>query len=663
MFERRLHLFLGAGHREPGLDSGKLGPAGALVFGRALAVGDAAPGGHQIDRARLDPLVSAEAVAMLDRAGEQIGDGGQVDVRVRADVDAVAGSSCAGPIWSKKMNGPDHRPLLVGKGAVNLEAARSWVTGASVISIADSMRAGTNSLLARLKASFEFRMAIIALIIVILASAERALGRASFRGSKGAASCRPQDSSTNDPCREGSMAFAARSHMTGRARRWRPPAKGSTFMRFLLSTTAFRRYRLCLLQAPPPPQTVITTATTAPVATSTAGDLTIASTGSIKPTAARSHHEQQCTMSRTKARSRSPAPAIRPAFWPTPILTGDITNTGTITIDETYTPTDSDNDGDLDGPFAQGSNRFGIRVPAAAPSPAMSQQRHHHRRGQPIGRASHRQRAHRIADQQRRDQGLGTDSCRNPHLGGQRQRHHRQRRDQRPGREFGRRLLGGNVGGALSSRARSIRPAIADHRAGRRVQARCRRSAPGRVRSRRRRQCRRRNPARRQARGRQHDRHRRRRRRHPRCQRNHAIDHQLSARRPRSRSARRPRMSPIGAVGSGPYGLVVKGTVSGLRRLQRRRCDRDCDRRHRPCRSAIAGGMHRFGHRPRHGGRSRCDRDSASASGTSAPAIERQRHGQFAKRAAAPARRVRHPDRRRRDGEHDPQQRLDHRSA
>jgi hypothetical protein len=44
---------------------------------------------------------------------------------------------------------------------------------------------------------------------------------------------------------------------------------------------------------------------------------------------------------------------------------GDIVNSGTITIDEPYTPTDSDNDGDLDGPFALGSNRFGIRTEGA----------------------------------------------------------------------------------------------------------------------------------------------------------------------------------------------------------------------------------------------------------------------------------------------------------
>ncbi len=43
---------------------------------------------------------------------------------------------------------------------------------------------------------------------------------------------------------------------------------------------------------------------------------------------------------------------------------GDIvvTSTGSITVDETYAPTDIDNDGDLDGPFAVGANRFGIRT-------------------------------------------------------------------------------------------------------------------------------------------------------------------------------------------------------------------------------------------------------------------------------------------------------------
>ena len=44
---------------------------------------------------------------------------------------------------------------------------------------------------------------------------------------------------------------------------------------------------------------------------------------------------------------------------------GDIVNSGTITVDEPYAPTDTDNDGDLDGPFALGGNRFGIRTEGA----------------------------------------------------------------------------------------------------------------------------------------------------------------------------------------------------------------------------------------------------------------------------------------------------------
>lgn len=41
---------------------------------------------------------------------------------------------------------------------------------------------------------------------------------------------------------------------------------------------------------------------------------------------------------------------------------GGIVNSGKIELLETYTPVDTDKDGDLDGPFAQGANRFGIRI-------------------------------------------------------------------------------------------------------------------------------------------------------------------------------------------------------------------------------------------------------------------------------------------------------------
>jgi hypothetical protein len=45
-----------------------------------------------------------------------------------------------------------------------------------------------------------------------------------------------------------------------------------------------------------------------------------------------------------------------------PGVSASISNSGKIEVVEAFTATDTDNDGDLDGPFAQGSNRFGIRV-------------------------------------------------------------------------------------------------------------------------------------------------------------------------------------------------------------------------------------------------------------------------------------------------------------
>lgn len=44
---------------------------------------------------------------------------------------------------------------------------------------------------------------------------------------------------------------------------------------------------------------------------------------------------------------------------------GAITNSGKIIVDEAYTPADADKDGDLDGPFAQGARRAGIRTAGA----------------------------------------------------------------------------------------------------------------------------------------------------------------------------------------------------------------------------------------------------------------------------------------------------------
>jgi len=86
MLERRLALLLLARQRDPQLQP--MQPAGlaALVIRRALAVHDAAPGGHPVHGARVDALHRAQAVAVQEGTLEEVGDRGQPDVRVRTDI-------------------------------------------------------------------------------------------------------------------------------------------------------------------------------------------------------------------------------------------------------------------------------------------------------------------------------------------------------------------------------------------------------------------------------------------------------------------------------------------------------------------------------------------------------------------------------------------------
>ena len=111
----------------------------------------------------------------------------------------------------------------------------------------------------------------------------------------------------------------------------------------------------------------VETKITTPLATSTATNgaadhINITSAGGITVTSGTA-----VTLDSNHTVTNAGALAIQGASDATGILansglTGAITNSGTITIDENYTPTDTDNDGDIDGPFAQGSNRFGIRI-------------------------------------------------------------------------------------------------------------------------------------------------------------------------------------------------------------------------------------------------------------------------------------------------------------
>lgn len=115
-------------------------------------------------------------------------------------------------------------------------------------------------------------------------------------------------------------------------------------------------------------ETSVSTARTTPIATSTAtgsaaDDIKITTDGSIKPTAAgaivtidsNNTVTNQGTLSTTGVNDGVGVLIIGGK-------TGGLTNTGTISLMEDYTATDSDSDGDLDGAFAQGNNRFGVRL-------------------------------------------------------------------------------------------------------------------------------------------------------------------------------------------------------------------------------------------------------------------------------------------------------------
>ncbi len=135
--------------------------------------------------------------------------------------------------------------------------------------------------------------------------------------------------------------------------------------RLLLTTTC-----LFAVVAPAHAQTVIDAKRTDPVRTSTvkagAPDaIRISATGSVVPTAGTA-----VTIDSANALVNEGTIQVSNADNATGILAnagtgGGITNSGKIILDETYVATDTDKDGDLDGPFAAGSGRTGIRTAGA----------------------------------------------------------------------------------------------------------------------------------------------------------------------------------------------------------------------------------------------------------------------------------------------------------
>ena len=83
----------------------------AVAAGRLLGVGDAVPGGHQVELPGPDDLLAAEAVAVQDLAGDQPGDRVQAGVRVRADIQTLGLGDQLRPHVVGEAPGP-HGPSL-----------------------------------------------------------------------------------------------------------------------------------------------------------------------------------------------------------------------------------------------------------------------------------------------------------------------------------------------------------------------------------------------------------------------------------------------------------------------------------------------------------------------------------------------------------------------
>ncbi|MDB5462950.1 MAG: autotransporter [Phenylobacterium sp.] len=108
-------------------------------------------------------------------------------------------------------------------------------------------------------------------------------------------------------------------------------------------------------------QTTISTDTTAPLATSKTGDLTIAAGGTVKPASG-----VAVTIDSNNAVTNSGVIQFQNKDNVTGVLiqggnTGSLTNNNTIQVDDTSTTT-TDSNGVVHGPFASGTGRYGVRV-------------------------------------------------------------------------------------------------------------------------------------------------------------------------------------------------------------------------------------------------------------------------------------------------------------
>lgn len=129
---------------------------------------------------------------------------------------------------------------------------------------------------------------------------------------------------------------------------------------------------LCLAAGVARAETAISTTVTTPIATATAAsgardDVRVTASGVVKPAGGAA-----VTLNSNNNVTLEGAVTIADANGATGLAilggnTGEAKVSGAISVDESTEAKDTDNDGDLDGPFATGSGRYGIRLTGAQP--------------------------------------------------------------------------------------------------------------------------------------------------------------------------------------------------------------------------------------------------------------------------------------------------------
>src|SRR5690606_10300810 len=111
------------------LDAEKPPPVPAPLLIRPFRMNDAAPRLHPVDCARFDLPIGAEAVTVTDVAVEKVGDGCEIDVRMRTDVDALVGQELRRSHLVEEDERAHHLPLGGWQRTPYLQTAKIDCTG------------------------------------------------------------------------------------------------------------------------------------------------------------------------------------------------------------------------------------------------------------------------------------------------------------------------------------------------------------------------------------------------------------------------------------------------------------------------------------------------------------------------------------------------------